>query len=170
MECESPTAQLKGEIDVVELLEAEAHACGSSANPLLRLRWSCGGRARGACQHRRLWNPVSACCSAAATPSASPTPLLGSARGALRNNGSDLVVGRVEALVTVRLPCTKVCSGGTRASRCRRDRRFVVAAKRIRKAVEVRSKTEPPIQLQTHFLRSCVDVAFDRSELTNDPT
>ena len=62
------------------------------------------GSGRGGDRRRRLLDPASASGSAATTPSTSPWPLLGNAWGALRNSSSDLVVLRVEAVVTIRRP------------------------------------------------------------------
>ena len=126
---------------------------------------------------------------AATTSSATPTPLLGSARSALRYNGSDLVILRPvcdgivavrlpcgvgigwarAGIVTVRLPCG-VGIGWARAGGCRRGRGFVGAAtKGIRVAVEVCGKAEPPIELEADFLRSSVDVAVGSGDLPDDP-
>lgn len=132
---------------------------------------------------------MAASASATTTSSATPAPLLGSARSALRYNGSDLVILRPvcdgivavrlpygvgsgwarAGIVTVRLP-RRVGIEGARAGGCRRGRGFVGAAtKGIRVAVEVCGKAEPPIELQADFLRPSVDVAVGSGDLPDDP-
>ena len=132
---------------------------------------------------------MAASASATTTSSATPAPLLGSARSALRYNGSDLVILRPvcdgivavrlpcgvgigwarAGIVTVRLPCG-VGIGWARAGGCRRGRGFVGAAtKGIRVAVEVCGKAKPPIELEADFLRSSVDVAVGSGDLPDDP-
>ena len=56
--------------------------------------------------------------SVAATPSARALAVAGQRPGRAPKQWRDLVVVRVEAIVTVRLPCSGVCDGGTWASGC----------------------------------------------------